>query len=192
MTTYRITSEPTGASVTIDGQQKGITPLSVTYRDPFDFAVEVTKTDFKTINDRLTSRGGGQAFKNYVLEGTAPISFVRTMEPTWASVELRSGRTYEQSWDACIDLLTRKFDIEVISKENGYARTAWLYTWTGRMREDYKVRVTLKFATDRTKVEVKSEAQFNTGSGGWVMGSDEALLSTLKTDVMGTVGRVTR
>ena len=56
---------------------------------------------------------------------------------------------------------------------------------------DYRVRVTTKFSPDHRKLEVKSEAQFHTSSG-WVLGTDEALLQTLKTDIMGSVGRSTR
>jgi len=79
----------------------------------------------------------------------------------------------------------------VISKDNGYVRTNWLYTWTGTMNENYRVRVTVKFSPDHSKLEVKSEAQFK-GWEGWILGTDEALLQTLKTDIMGTVGRSTR
>ena len=98
---------------------------------------------------------------------------------------------FEKAWNAIVDLLSRRFDLEVISKDNGYLRTNWLYTWTGTMSEDYRVRVTVKFAPNHSKVEVKSEAHFNTG-GGWVLGTDEALIQTLKTDIMGSVGRATR
>ncbi|MHA1228208.1 MAG: hypothetical protein ACTSPV_15800 [Candidatus Hodarchaeales archaeon] len=85
----------------------------------------------------------------------------------------------------------KKFDLEILSKENGYLRTGWLYSWTGELREDYRVRVTIKFSRDRSKVEVKSEANYLTEKG-WIIGSDTALLRTLKTDIMGTIGRVTR
>jgi hypothetical protein len=53
------------------------------------------------------------------------------------------------------------------------------------------VRVTIKFSPDHRKLDVKSEAQFHTNTG-WVLGTDEALLQTLKTDIMGSVGRSTR
>jgi hypothetical protein len=113
------------------------------------------------------------------------------MEATWASVEVRPELGYENAWNSVVDLLARRFDLEVISKDNGYIRTNWLYTWTGVMSDNYRVRVTIKFSPDHTKVEVKSEAQFH-GLEGWILGTDEALLQTLKTDIMGTVGRSTR
>ena len=125
------------------------------------------------------------------LMGCAPKSFVRTMEPTWASVEVKNDIPYEKAWACVVDLLAKRFDLVVISKEAGYVRTAWLYTWTGTLRENYRVRVIAKFSPDKKKVEVKSEAQYS-GPSGWIMGSDTRLLSTLKTDIMGSVGRTTR
>ena len=47
----------------------------------------------------------------------------------------------------------------------------------------------------KDKVEVKSEAQFyNQGlfGQGWQMGTDERLTSTMRSDIMGKVGRTTR
>lgn len=122
---------------------------------------------------------------------TAPKTFVKTMEPAWASVELRTDVEYEKAWAAVVDTLVKKFDLAVISKEDGYIRTGWLYTWTGKVMENYRVRVTVKFSPDKQKCEIKSEAEYG-GSGAWVMGYDSRLLSTIKTDVMGTIGRTTR
>lgn len=122
---------------------------------------------------------------------TAPKTFVKTLEPTWASVELRTDIKYDRAWAAVVDALVKRFDIEILSKEDGYIRTSWLYTWTGEVNENYRVRVTAKFSPDRTVCELKSEAEYG-GPGNWVMGYDSRLLVTLKTDVMGTIGRTTR
>lgn len=121
----------------------------------------------------------------------APQTFVRSLDPTWASVELRDEVTYDQAWQTVVDTLVKQFDLEVLSKDNGYLRTNWQYTWTGRVNERYRVRVTGKFSPDKKKLEMKSEAEFG-GAGYWVQGYDTRLLSTLKTDIMGTVGRTTR
>ncbi|MBA7477868.1 hypothetical protein ES707_13283 [subsurface metagenome] len=53
------------------------------------------------------------------------------------------------------------------------------------------MRVTIKFVPDRSKVDIKSEANYLRGEN-WIIGSDTVLLQTLKADIMGTVGRVTR
>ena len=121
----------------------------------------------------------------------APKTFVKTLEPTWASVELRTDLPYEKAWASVVDSLVKRFDVEVMSREDGYVRTGWLYSWTGQVQENYRVRVTAKFSPDRSKLEVKSEAEFG-GPGRWVVGYDTRLLETLKMDIMGNIGRTTR
>lgn len=118
---------------------------------------------------------------------SAPETFIRTMEPTWATIEIRDGVQYESAWKTVLDLLIRRFDIEVSDKESGYIRTGWLYTWTGQYTEVYRVRVTIKFNKDQNSVDVKSEAYFRE-----FVGYDTRLLQTIKTDIMGTIGRITR
>ena len=120
-----------------------------------------------------------------------PKTFVRTLEPAWASVEVRDDLSYTNAWNAVVDTLVKRFDLEILSQPDGYVRTTWLYSWTGKVSENYRVRVTAKFAPDHTKVEVKSEAEFG-GPGEWVQGYDSRLLETVKTDIMGKVSRTTR
>jgi hypothetical protein len=167
----------------------GTTPAVVLVHDGQQKSISIEKTGFKSASGALSYAAPYNL--NFDLEKVAPTTFTRTMEPTWAGIEVRQDMDFEKAWNAIVDLLSRRFDLEVISKDNGYLRTNWLYTWTGTMSEDYRVRVTVKFAPNHSKVEVKSEAHFNTG-GGWVLGTDEALIQTLKTDIMGSVGRATR
>jgi ribosomal protein S17E len=127
-----------------------------------------------------------------LLAGCAsPKTFVKTLEPTWASVELRDDIGYTNAWNSVVDTLVKRFDLEILSQQDGYMRTTWLYTWTGTVRENYRVRVTAKFSPDHKLVEIKSEAEYG-GSGNWISGYDTRLLETIKTDVMGKVGRTTR
>ena len=65
-----------------------------------------------------------------LLGACAPTTFVRTMEPNWNTVEIRKGLSGDAAWDAVVDLAARRFDIEVLSKEDGYLRTGWSYSWT--------------------------------------------------------------
>jgi hypothetical protein len=76
-------------------------------------------------------------------------------------------------------------------KDDGYIQTGWLHTWSGMYQEDYRVRVTVKFAADRKTLRVRSEAWMLNGRN-WLIGTDARLMSTLKTDLMGTIGRTTR
>lgn len=118
---------------------------------------------------------------------STPATFIKTMEPGWATIEIRDDVTYDKAWTSIYDLLTRTFDIEIAQKENGYIRTGWIYTWTGKYTEYYRVRVTIKFPENRKTVEVKSEAFYRD-----YVGYDTRLLTTLKTDIMGSIGRITR
>jgi len=123
----------------------------------------------------------------FLLSCSAPATFIQTMEPSWAKIELREDVNFEKAWITVYDLLIRQFDIEVAQKENGYIRTGWIYTWTGEYTDAYRVRVTVKFAEDHKTLDVKSEAYYK----GYV-GYDTRLLQTLNTDIMGTIGRITR
>lgn len=123
----------------------------------------------------------------------APANFVRTHEPSWASIEIREDLDFEQAWNYVIDVLARKFDLEVISKDGGYVRSSWIHNWwkPGELTEDYRVRVLVKFSPDRKVLDIRTEANYFTG-GSWVLGTDNSLLKTAKSDLMGVVGRTTR
>jgi hypothetical protein len=122
---------------------------------------------------------------------STPKTFVKTMEPAWASIEVRDDLSFTNAWNAVVDTLVKRFDMEILSQQDGYARTTWLYSWTGKVNENYRVRVTAKFSPDHKVVEVKSEAEYG-GPGNWVPGYDTRLLETIKTDLMGKIGRTTR
>jgi len=184
---YTINSSPAGAAVKLDGAALGNTPLN--FRKDGVATLTIELSGYKTITTGIGPNS--PQILNFTLEKDAPTTFTRTLEPTWAGIEVRADLGAENAWNSVVDLLARRFDLEVLSKDNGYIRTNWLYTWTGVMSEDYRVRVTAKFSPDFNKLEVKSEAQFR-DVGGWVLGTDEALLQTLKTDIMGSIGRSTR
>lgn len=118
----------------------------------------------------------------------APGTFVKTPQPAWAAVEIRPDIPYEKAWEGFVDSLVKKFDVEVISKENGYIRTGWCYSWTGKTADDYRVRVTAKFSPDHGRVEVKSEAEYG-GPGKWVPGYDRGLLESMKKDLESSIGK---
>ena len=125
---------------------------------------------------------------------SSPTSFTRG-EQDWSIIELREGMEYEAAWEQVVDLIARRFDIEMVEKESGYLRTSWNYTWwqSGVHTENYRVRAMAKFTPEKDAVAVKAEAHYlDRITRGWVTGADSLLLDTLKTDIMGTVGRTTR
>ncbi len=130
----------------------------------------------------------------FALSGCAtprPASFTHTTSPGWASVEIRDGVDYDRAWAMVFDILSREFDMVTVLKEEGYIQTGWLFTWSGVYQDNYRVRVTVKFTSDRKSVQIRSEAWALDGSA-WLIGTDSRLMTTLKTDLMGTVGRTTR
>jgi len=193
-TSYRITTDPSGAKVTVDGQLMGTTPCTFSLSDPVDVMMVIRKEGYEEIQEPLITEASyenSSVRRYFTLEEIPPVTFVQTLEHSWVSIEVREDISYDRAWASVVDLIVRKFEAEILSKEDGYLRTTWLYTWTGELREDYRVRVTVKFAPDRMKVDIKSEANYLRGEN-WVIGSDTAVLQTLKADIMGIVGRVTR
>jgi len=114
------------------------------------------------------------------------------LEVTWSTFELREDLQYERAWNAVIhSLVMKNFDLEMALRDEGYVRTAWLYTWSGQYDPGYRVRVIAKFNETRTTLSLKPEAQLLV-EGIWTTGSDSQLVSTLKTDIMGLVSGTTR
>ncbi|MCK4856431.1 MAG: hypothetical protein KAT58_00520 [candidate division Zixibacteria bacterium] len=119
-----------------------------------------------------------------------PKTFVQAFEPGWASIELRQDVDREQAWQTVVDILARRFELEVISKDGMYVRTAWLYTWwkVGEVTDKYRVRAVVKFAPDMKTLDIKTEAHFLKDKQ-WLVGYDTRMLETIKTDIAGTLGR---
>ncbi|NCD00019.1 MAG: hypothetical protein EOL95_10015 [Bacteroidia bacterium] len=119
-------------------------------------------------------------------------SFVKATNVVWSSIQIRDGLDYDMAWGEVLDVVAKKFEMEMISKEGGYGRSAWIYTWNtdGVYNENYRVRVIFKFSADHSKVDIKTDAEKRIGDN-WYTGYDTRLLKTIKTDVMGVVGRTT-
>jgi hypothetical protein len=131
----------------------------------------------------------------FILTGcaSAPESFIKAYEPSWASIEIRDNLTLEDAWQQVVDILAKKFELEMISKDGYYIRTSWIYTWwkVGERTENYRVRALVKFSANGKNVDIKTEANY-LDDDQWILGYDNRLLETIKTDIMGVVGRTTR
>jgi hypothetical protein len=133
---------------------------------PIDIHSLRGNTNVKYFNSRFLALIAGVM----LMSACAPATFVRTMDPHWNTITIRRGLSADQAWDSVVDLAAKRFDIEVISKENGYLRTGWSHSWTGTLSDVYKVRAIIKFNPDKTRIEVKSEAQYLSRRGfkpGW-------------------------
>jgi hypothetical protein len=120
-----------------------------------------------------------------------PKSFLKGQPAQWQVFEIRENVDFAHAWDMVFDILINDFDLAMVLKDDGYIRTEWLYTYGGTYNYEYRLRVTARFAPDRRSLRIKAEAQVRDGEN-WVLGVDSRLLTTLKTDLMGTIGRTTR
>ena len=121
----------------------------------------------------------------------APTGFVKTNEVGWSTIQLRDGLKFDKAFDAVLDVVAKRFEMEVISKEGSYARSLWSFRWGECEGSTYRTRVIFKFSPDKKNVEVKTEAEWLNGNK-WQTGYDTRLLETIKQDIGGVVGRVTR
>lgn len=123
--------------------------------------------------------------------GPMPKSFSHISSPGWKTIEVRKEIGYDNAWSTLVNILVRNFEIDKFAKEEGYIRTCWLHTWSGTYQANYRVRVTAKFSDNRKQLEIKPTAQYLSGVN-WLTGVDTQLISTLKSDLMGTLSRTTR
>lgn len=125
--------------------------------------------------------------------GSKKPKYFTASSPEWSTIETREGMDFDAVWESSLDVLAKRFEMEMISKDGGYARTAWIHTWwkRGRTTENYRVRAILKISSKRSLVDIKTEAQYREDDV-WISGFDTQFLETIKTDLMGIVGRTTR
>ncbi len=186
--TYIVTSEPSGASVTVNGNYIGSTPVEFTFYDPVNAKMVLKKEGYDSVTSPIKTLLSARDRKHYVLPKAAPPGFVKTMNPLPATVEIRKGLE-EEAWSAIIELLDKRFNLRASPEYKGYFRSSWIDTWTGEKRDDYRVRITVKLTQQGTLVEMISEASFRS-ERGWIKGTDEALLETLKKEISATVGKI--
>ena len=132
-----------------------------------------------------------------------PATYHETVDPGWKVIPIREDMQFETAWQMLVDRIRKSYDIEIVDKDSGYLRTGWIYTSTGSARQDYKTRITTKFATDRKNLELKIDAAFHkiqrgAVSGrtmqdyGWLPGSDSQLSDDVYGDLSALLGRVRR
>ena len=106
----------------------------------------------------------------------------------WMRVPIHENFDYNKAFATAIDLLSEKYEMEMINKDGGYARTATNYyrKKSGRTDEKKRVRVTLKFNHDRTQLSVKTEVQ-KYKKGDWIDGYDTKLGRQTRDDLQGVL-----
>ena len=103
-------------------------------------------------------------------------------------VQIHENFDYDKAFSTALDLLTEKYEMEMINKDGGYARSAWNYYKKSNGRSDNKkrVRVTMKFNHDRTQLSIKTEVQ-KLKRDEWIDGYDTRLGQQTRNDIQGVL-----
>jgi len=132
------------------------------------------------------------SFINCAVMGPPP-NFIRTYDEaaTWQIIELRNTLNKDSIWAILTDVISGKFDLEVLDKDSGYIRTSWKYTYIVRSQvvDRYRTRVVLKITDINWKMlRIKSEANW-LSKGGWEQGYDTLMLEDTVNDLKNRIGR---
>jgi hypothetical protein len=118
----------------------------------------------------------------------APESFMRMTKQYWEVIEVKASVKYDDAWQRVIYIVTKKFELEMISKEDGYVRSAFgpSYFSEDMTNDKYQVRIVAKFTPDRKKVEYKIESRIWDGKI-WLNGSDVRVAANLRKDFVNSL-----
>ena len=126
--------------------------------------------------------------------GCAPSTFVKSA-PGWKTIELNENLmgNYDEAWQKTVDTIAREYDIEMLDKDSGYLRTAWLYGVSGGIYNRYCGRLTVKYpsVSNPTQVDIKTNAQWLEDEQylRWVSGWDKDFQRDVYTNLAGRLGR---
>ncbi len=118
----------------------------------------------------------------------APESFMRMTKQYWEVVDVKQSIKYDDAWQRVIYIVTKKFELEMISKEDGYVRSAYgpSYFTEDLANDKYQVRIVAKFTPDRKKVEYKIESRIWDGKI-WLNGSDVRVATNMRKDFVNSL-----
>lgn len=120
--------------------------------------------------------------------GCASVKGWHKGQAEWMRVQIHENFDYNKAFSTAVDLLTEKYEMEMINKDGGYARSAWNYykKSNGAIDDKARVRVTIKFNHDRTQLSVKTDVQRLIG-GEWVDGWSDTLGAQTRNDLQGVL-----
>lgn len=96
-----------------------------------------------------------------VLMSSATISGWRRGEANWMHVQIPENYDFNKAFSTALDLMSEKYEMGIVNKDEGYARTAWSFCRkpNGKNDKNFRTRVTLKISHDRKQLSVKTEVQ---------------------------------
>jgi len=106
----------------------------------------------------------------------------------WQKIQISDNLNYDKAWNMVLESITNDFEMDMISKDGGYARSSWTTAKAKNGKKDKKhlVRITIKFNHDRTQLQVKTEAQ-KVKNAKWE-GEDIEFTKKIREDLRGIVG----
>ncbi|MCK9408577.1 MAG: hypothetical protein WCX28_06530 [Bacteriovoracaceae bacterium] len=119
----------------------------------------------------------------------APDSFMQMNKQYWETMDIKQSVKYEDAWQRVIYIVTKKFELDMISKEDGYVRSAYCQSYFSEdmQNERYQIRIVAKFTPDRKKFEFKIESRIWDGKI-WHNGSDVRVAANMRRDFMNSIG----
>ena len=119
----------------------------------------------------------------------APDSFMQMNRQYWESMDVKPSVKYDDAWQRAIYIITKKFELEMISKEDGYVRSSYgqSYFTEDIQNEKYQIRIVAKFTPDRKKFEFKIESRMWDGKI-WHNGSDVRVAANMRKDFLNSMG----
>ncbi len=129
---------------------------------------------------------------------TKPPTFVESNDEAgaWKSIYLHNQYGIfvdknKEVWRRVVDVLSEKYDLEVLDKTSGYIRTSWKYL-TPDDDKKYRSRVIVKMLGNVWHTtKLKTEAQLFE-DGTWIVGYDTAILEEIYKDFQGRIGTSVR
>ena len=121
----------------------------------------------------------------------APDSFMQMNRQYWEAMDIKPSLKYDDAWQRVIYIITKKFELEMISKEDGYVRSAYGQSYFSEdiQNERYQIRIVSKFSPDRKRLEFKIEARIWDGKI-WRNGSDVRVAANMRKDFLNSIGDV--
>ncbi|HHB91751.1 MAG TPA: hypothetical protein ENK59_00875 [Thioploca sp.] len=129
---------------------------------------------------------------------TKPPTFIESHDEAgvWKSIYLHNHYGVftdknKEVWRRVVDVLSEKYDLEVLDKTSGYIRTSWKYMLPDEDNK-YRSRVIIKMLGNVWHTtKLKTEAQLFE-NGTWITGYDTAILEEIYKDLQGRIGTSVR
>ncbi|MDD8018178.1 MAG: hypothetical protein PHP42_07380 [Bacteroidota bacterium] len=119
----------------------------------------------------------------------APESFMQMNRQYWEVMNIKPSIAYDDAWQRVIYIITKKFELDMISKEDGYVRSSYgpSYFSEDLLNDKYQIRIVVKFTPDKKKLEFKIESRMWDGKI-WHNGSDVRVASNMRKDFQNSLG----